>query len=211
MKNKIIARIVLAILFCFVCVPVRAEMITIAISGHVTLVDDSWGFLENKFHSGDVISGTYTYDSSALDSEPLDPAYGLYEYYNAPMGISMNIGEFNFRTNPNDVYFRIGITHLSGTNYYSLFSTNNLPLPNGVEVYEIYWDLIDTTGTALNSDALPTIPPDLSLFKPSITCNFDILGHCSYLIRAEITSATLVPEPATLLLLMFGAAACRRS
>jgi hypothetical protein len=208
--EKKLAKIVLAILFCFVCVPVRAEMVTIAISGQITSVDDQYGHLENKIHVNDTFSGTYTYDSTMLDSNP-SSTVGDYWYSSNLCGVSLNIGGFNFKTDPTNVNFLVEVSNnntLQSDNYL-LYSYNNLPLSNGVLVDHILWQLDDSTGTALSSDALPLTAPDLSKWNSSYLY-IDSSRGGEFTISATITSAVLIPEPATLLLVL-GAVACRKS
>jgi hypothetical protein len=200
----------LAILFCFVCVPVQAEMITIAITGQITGVSDQYGHLENKIHVSDTITGTYTYDSAMLDSNP-SSTVGDYMYNASPAGISLNCGGFNFRTNPDDVDFLVEILNNDGIrNYdgYLLRSYNNLPLSNGALVNHISWQLDDSTGTALSSEALPFTAPDLGRWNSNV---LQIFNDNDFGISATITSAVLVPEPATLLLFGIGTLLLRKS
>jgi hypothetical protein len=203
--------ILLAILFCFVCVPVQAEMITIAITGQITVVDDQYGHLEHKIHSGDTITGTYSYDSAMLDSSP-SSALGDYVYNVSPAGISLNCGGFNFRTNSDNVDFLIEISdnYTLQSDNYLLRSYNNLPLSNGALVDHIFWQLDDSTGTALSSDALPLTAPDLSKWGSGRYDNqLGIVGR-EFGIGATVTSAVLIPEPITVFLLGFGIILAKR-
>jgi hypothetical protein len=189
--------ILLAILFCFVVVPVQADLITIAITGQVTGVSDQYGHLENKIHIGDTITGTYTYDSSASGPP--------YDYYSNPCGMSLYTGGFNFKTDQNNVHFHISvINNDSGYDYYSMISYNNSSLSNGTPVQHVFWDLEDPTGTALSSDALPLTAPDLSKWDSSIYANQLGISGSEFGIGATVTSAVLIPEPITVFLLGFG-------
>jgi hypothetical protein len=193
--EKKLAKIVLAILFCFVCVPVQAEMITIAITGQVTGVEDQYGHLENKIHVGDSITGTYIYDSIASGPP--------YDYYSNPCGISLYAGGFNFKTDQNNVHLHISVINndLLGYDGYSMTSYNNLSLSNGALVESINWQLEDTTGTALSSDALPLTAPDLSRWNSNL---LRITHDRDFTIDATVTSAVLIPEPATVFLFSLG-------
>jgi hypothetical protein len=200
-------KIIFVILLCgfLPAAAVQAQWITIAISGQVTEVADWYGHLENKVHIGDTITGTYTYDSVASGS-------GRYEYHTPPAGILLDIGGFNFRTDPSHVSFTLIMTNndLAGDDYYGLGSYNNLPLSNGALVDDIMWQLSDETGTALTSNTLPLTAPDLTKWGGN---NFaiDSLRVSGFAISGTITSAQVIPEPVTLLLLLVGSLCLRRS
>ena len=203
--------VVLAVVLCVFSVPVRAELITIAISGQVTGVSDPSGHFGGQISIGDPIAGTYTYDSSAIDTNP-DPAIGDYAWYATPAGISLTIDSFNFRTDPSNVWSTMEVINndWSGTDYYGLRSYHNLfPLSNGTLSDSILWQLVDSTGTALSSDALPLTVPDLSKWSSS-SLLIDSSRGGGFLIGAHITSATLVPEPASVLLFAGGMLFARR-
>lgn len=205
---------ILAVLLCgFLPAVSYGELITIGLTGRVDVADDPHNYFGGQIQVDDTVTGTYTYDTSVLDSEPCDPSIGAYWYYNAPCGVSVSIGSFNFKTDPNNVQFSVGI----GDNYpgfgdiYDFSSHSNLSLPNGTLVDSIIWQLTDSTGLALSSDALPTTAPNLDDWNMNYA-TLDIHGgqFSDYYIAVDVTSAVLIPEPATLLLLIFGIAICKR-
>lgn len=180
----------------------RAGLITIYLTAEVTYVDDFDNLLEGKVTAGDIITGSYSYDSDTPDDNPMSSA-GAYFHYSPPYGISLSVGGLVFQTDPDNVEFLIGIDNGTyGTDTYGLRSYNNLPLSNGVEIEYIHWQLDDLTLTALSSDALPTTPPVLEdwQYDRGLLIKFGFYGESS--IMARVTSA--VPEPATILLLALG-------
>ena len=181
----------------------RAELITIHLTAEVIYVDDLAGLLEGKVNVGDIITGSYSYDSDTPDSSP-SSSLGTYWHYTPPYGINLSIGGFVFQTDPDNVNFLLQVDDgYIGGDGYLIRSYNNLPLTNWVEVDHISWQLNDYSGTALSSDALPITPPVLTDWPDTgyhLTIDLDN-GGSSY-IRAEVTSA--VPESATVLLLAFG-------
>lgn len=191
---------------------VSAEVITIEITAEITGMDDRDGLLEGMVNVGDIITGSYTYDPSTEDSNPLETV-GNYHHYSPPCGISLTAGGFVFQTNTENVNFLvvIGNNHMySSWDNYGVGSYNNLMLYNGVYINLVSWGLQDSSGTALSSDALPTLPPvleDWDYNQLTIEGSFD--GGCPMvLLGARVTSA--VPEPATVLLFGLGALALLR-
>ena len=83
---------------------VQAELITIGIEAVVDSVMDEANYLEGKIKAGDIITGFYTYDSSATRL----PGH-RYEFYSAPSGVVLSVGGFDFKADPSSVYFEMGI------------------------------------------------------------------------------------------------------
>jgi len=205
MKNKIIARIVFAAVLFFACSLARAELITIALTGQVYMIEDSQHIFGGQIHYNDTITGTYTYDTSTPDSELSDPSIGAYWFYSTPCGVSFTVDGFNFRTDPDNVLFSVGVGNNEPLwDIYSICSRNNLPLSNGVLVDMINWQLTDSSRSAFSSDALPTTAPNLANFDMDYGLSIYSGGDNEFLLRADVISATVVPEPTTLLLVAAG-------
>lgn len=178
--------------------------ITIQIAAEVVYVDDRGNVLGGTVNVGDTISGQYTYDSATPDSNPLETV-GDYWHSSSPHGIMVSAGELVFQTEPDNVQFLVEIVNdHNGTDAYLLRSYENLPLPNGVMVEHISWQLDDPTATALSSEGLPTDPPNLadwdSVFGLSITGCFPdphMPEWCDleseFFIRAHVISASTIP------------------
>ncbi len=166
-------RILTACLFMFAvsgCAPPGVpKLIIIGITGEVTSVTDWDGFLGGAVQEGDIITGTYTYDTSTPDSLG-EPAEGQYLYQSPPFGISMKIGRLEFKTDPDNVAFVIAITDDftradSGPpmDCMYIYSHNNLLAPIGTpRGYHIQLFLKSDDGTAISGDALPSTAPVLS-------------------------------------------------
>jgi hypothetical protein len=169
--------------------------IAIAIVAEVTTVDDPHNLLGGAINIGDTIKGKYIYDSTTPDSYGGYPGIGIYEHTTSPYGIELKCGGFVFKTDPNDVDF--GIIIYNDFYYfgdaYAPYSENNLDLSNGNKVEFIGWALIDSTGTALSSDALPTTAPVLSDYNENfiVIDGYEPSSYNSYGIEATVTKATL--------------------
>ena len=176
----------------------RAALITIQIEAVVDSVQDEGDYLDGKIGVGDIITGWYTYDSSAthLPGE-------RYKFESAPYGVFLSGGGFDFQTDPSSVYFEMGIGNdLSWGDPYYFISFSNLSLLNGTPVDYISWQLDDPTGNAVATDALPTAAPVLDDWQTVF--GLRISADRMWGIGGTVTSAQLIPEPATLFFLCLG-------
>jgi hypothetical protein len=94
----------------FCASPAEAALITIEITAEVDSVMDDAGLLKGRINVGDIITGSYTYDSSTSDTCP-ELFEGQYWHYNPPAGISLSIGGFNFTTDEHNVEFLVLIAN----------------------------------------------------------------------------------------------------
>lgn len=148
----------------------HAEPISIAITAEVASVDDLDGLLAGAVNVGDVITGTYVYESTTLDTNDL-PTVGDYQHTTTPFGITLNAGGFLFRTDPSNVDFIVEIVNDHGTpasdnylirSYNNLFDLSAPTSISGPTENHIAWQLDDPTLAALSSEALPLVPPVLA-------------------------------------------------
>jgi len=166
--------------------------VRIVIRATVSLVDDADNLLNNTVAPGDIITGIYTYDSFAVDSNPL-PEVGDYRYTTAPNGIRLSVNGLNFGTDPSNVDFLLEVTNnYENLDNYHLISYNNLfaVSATGMLVLNtIDWQLDDPTQAALSSAELPRNPPVLSDWQSIFGLNIMSWGDNHFLIRANVTSA----------------------
>lgn len=186
----------------------QAMPITIQFNGNVTSIG-GYDAPSTKIQTGDTFIGTYTYDSSTIDS-----GGGTYQH-NSPYGIDIFLGGFEFKTSPSHVgQFAVRIRDNVANYYGRLFdaygvqSDDNSPLSNGVEISTISFGLSDSTHTALSSNALPLIAPVLGDWDSTSVQIYGIWNSLS--IQGTVTQAVLIPEPATLLLVGVGGVLLRR-
>ncbi len=197
---------ILAVVFIVLnlcAVHLRADIITIQLTAEVTHLVDFLDLFEGKIKIGDIITGSYTYDSETPDSNPFN-SLGEYWHFSPPYGVSLSAGGFVFETDPDNVSFLVGISnnHLFTTkDSYWFVSYNNLPLSNGVSIYAFSWQLEDYTGTAVSDVALLTTPPVLEDWGGNyLSLAFGDRGDST--LQARVTN--VIPEPATFLLLALG-------
>lgn len=205
-----VATCVLSFCLC----PVEAGLVPIAVTAEITEVADTYGILENRINVGDIITGVYIYDLSAPDLEPWEGA-GRYEHHTPPAGITLTAGGFVFMTDPDNVDFTFSIDHdqpptaggLPPDAYY-LTSESNLPLSNSASVRVIRLVLYDYSRSAISSDQLPTAPPVLDDWEGRYIYIGGSIGggatYESFRIRGDLTSAVLIPEPATFAMFSLG-------
>jgi hypothetical protein len=215
MDKHFVEKIVTIIVLClaFHASSGFAFPISIDITATVVSVRDDENVFDGAINIGDLITGTYLYESTTVDSNPLDTV-GDYWHDTSPYGITLNTGGFVFQTDPDNVAFLVEMVHdhYTGKDHYLLRSYSNVPLSDDVVVFHISWQLDDPTQTALSSEALPTVPPVLgdweSIFGLKIMGGFpDPYGGYpdDFIIKADVSSAVLsgsapIPEPATMLL-----------
>ena len=199
---------VLAIaIFCGVILcpmPAKAALVIIAIEAVVDDVQDPYNYLAGLVIVGTTITGTYTYDTDTPDSSQF-PNAGRYEHYAPPSGFSLIVGGFSFVTDPMDTYFDVRILNdYLNDDFYWLTSYNNLPLPEGTTINNINWLLGDPSEAAISSIELPMTAPVLDDWQVN---HLSIGGgpeREGFTFSGHVTSAFVIPEPATLLLLGFG-------
>jgi hypothetical protein len=211
---KKFTKIVFVILvLCAFSLNSSASLITIGIEARVNYLNDSNNLLQGKVSVGSKISGTYTYDTNTPDTNPVIDV-GDYLHYTSPCGVSLTVGGITFKSNLDNTMFKLGVTNGNpgiARDSYGIRSFYNSLILDGIQVDELSWALLDFSGTALSSADLPTTAPVLSDWGNDNTLYLGggIGGTppCytyTFSIGAEVTSAFLIPEPASLLIFSFG-------
>jgi hypothetical protein len=115
---------------------------------------------------GQKLTGVFRYNKNAVDENP-EVGIGVYRFTTAPYGVQVkSSNKVIAQTNPNNVNFGFEITNnFLGPSYdtYLFQSSRNIGADaNSVGPQFISWQLDDPTGQALQSEALPSQPPNLT-------------------------------------------------
>lgn len=182
----------------------NAAPITIQFSGEVTFV----GYQYNAIHIGDIFTGTYTYDTEATNTST-NTNIGKYGY-NSPYGISITLGEYEFKTDITQMSGLFGINigndviSNGTTDYYYVHSDKNA-YTNGLWIGGISWELRDNTYNALSSIDLPVTAPVLTAWNYNnlfIYGGNSGTGYVNFGINGKVTQ--IIPEPLISVLLITG-------
>jgi hypothetical protein len=209
MRNKIVIGVMGVLLSCGGLA--QAEPITIQITGNVTSLGGYTEAIPSSIYAGVTFTGTYTYDSSAVDGG------GGHHWYDAPYGIDLFLGGYEFKTAPDQVgKFDMWIMNdLSGNgvwDYYRVCGYQNVSTPSVDFASSTEWDLGDSTHTALSSAELPVTAPiltdwDYNVLKIRGAYGPDLYGLTIY---GTVTQVQLIPEPLTGALMATGLLLLRR-
>ena len=106
----------------------KETLTTVSFTATVATVDDPLGQVCFGIAPGDVITGTYTYDSKAKDTNS-DPTVGDYWYYSAPDGITIRAGDGSETSSaPSGTQFLVELVNRDTDNYLPV-SYTHLTLP----------------------------------------------------------------------------------
>ncbi len=185
--------------------PALADLVIVELGGIVNDIDTYGGLtFDGSLYVGSPMAGTFTYDSEA----PPEPSYPV-------TSISMTVGNYTFMHDPTSskspscrfgvsYYIRSGAPRFDGTAY-----INGLPTTYDDADWHNLSILFSLGGRNLEPPfgKLPDADsfPDISAFdlERSFSVGTDN-GPYGFDINGEVTSLTIIPEPATLLLLALG-------
>lgn len=184
----------MALVAGLICNPASANsaQVRIEISATVSEVDDHDNLLNGRVVPGDIITGMYTYDPSAVDSNPL-PEVADYAYTTAPNGIRLQVNGLTFATDRTAVNFLLELVdNYQNSDNYVMISYNNFfdVSATGTSVMNtIDWQLDDPSQMALSSTRLPRTAPVLSDWQSIFGLTISSMGDNFFSIRANVTSA----------------------
>jgi hypothetical protein len=188
----------------------HAELITIEYSARVTELKATTAQglerLNGLFRSGQVLTGSYTFESTTRDSAA-DPQSAL--YFNAGNSLVLSNGASTY----NAAEVGIEISNLSAVDIYRVVANRVTPSTvSGLNSFAIIMALTDNVNaTALRSDALLATAPNLAAFNvATLSLIFTELGSpdnvanvLATVTRLQVAPAT-VPLPSSVLLVAFG-------
>ena len=178
---------------------IQAAPVLIEITGEITHLEGAG--LPDTIRKGDAFTGSYCYESSTLDSNPVDEI-GEYRH-NAPYGINIALGGYELKTLPtHDDQFVVSLVlpPYANRDYYNVISSQNISQPAGLAVKNISWIIGDSSQSALDSANLPVGAPNLNQWDYNL---FEISGeNNAFKINGQVTQATLIPEPAACTLMI---------
>jgi len=167
----------------------QALPITFSFTGKVT--DDPFG--QSSF--GAPISGSYTFDSAAVDSIA-SPTTGSFASAGAGFGFTANVDGTNYSV-LGTLTVNTANNIAGGIDQYGAIAQDSL--------LDLELFLQDATGTALASDALPLLPPALASFGfrqfRLFSADAEFLGSVDSLVCTSGCGVQSVPEPGSLLLM----------
>jgi hypothetical protein len=153
------------LLFAFALTSIaHADNNAFSFSGTATYVDPLLNSIANP---GNPINGIYTFDPKVPDTQPLDPTFGA---YSSATAYSVSIGSFSEKANPVifNIFNNLVIGQFYRTQYRAVLSQPATDLfVNGLKYVGFSLDLWSVSTTPLSiftSDALPIVPPSISVF-----------------------------------------------
>ncbi len=185
--------------------PAGAELVTWGFSGKIDLVSDRDNVLDGAVTVDSPFSGRFTFETTTPDSNPANPGVG--EYSGAIFGVSGRVGTLSFSAlaGPSgQVFIR---DHPPGIGSGDGFAAS---APVGLlgDTASFVVSVGDSTGAAITSIAIPTDLLDLDLFD---TSGFRIeLAPDGASFSGVLTELVVIPEPATLILLLLGSVGITR-
>jgi hypothetical protein len=180
---------------------VRATSITFDFTATVTFAQNTSNLTGGVIPVPSVLTGSYTFDSTAVDQFPGD-LEGEYIYSSTPNGLIVQAGTNVFQTDPNNVDYLIFVEDgtpvgVNVPDVYDVQSNKNLyPLPLGTQVAADFFQIqmLDTVDF-ISGDELPLVPPQPTLPPvvqiKAIAANLDII----FWVKANIESITVRPPP----------------
>jgi hypothetical protein len=182
-------------LCCLLAGSATAEIVTMNFSAEITNIDYHRGMSDSGILIAAVLTGSYTYDTETPDSNPLSTV-GDYWHYAPPYGISISVGDYNFRTDPCNLNFLIEIcnNHSVGHDAFVMRSYAGMIVQHDFYMNSrggFDWQLDDDSGTAVDNTDLTRTPIDPNDWPD--TWHHLTLNCSNFNLRAHVTEVNLAP------------------
>ena len=198
---------ILAIGILLIACAAHAGPITFYYTGHLTQISS----LDPESPFPDAItddpsdptsfSGSFTFDSLALDNIPGDPQTGSYASAGGPFAFTLALGGLIFDFGAVNIGIENDYPFPDGDQYQVLhFEAPTDDNPTGITLALV---LTDLSHTAFAGDSLPLLPPALSAFTFTNFFFTDTIAGDQVEV-AGVIDGLQVPEPATFALLVTG-------
>ena len=150
-------------------------------------------------------SGSFTFNSLALDNIPGDPTSGSYASVGGPFDFTLALGGLTFDFGGVNIGVLNNYPFPVGDQYQALYFVN--PTDDNPTGIQLLVQLTDLSHTAFAGDSLPLTPPALSAFTFTNFFFTDTIAGDQVEVAGVIDSLQVplaVPEPATSALLVTG-------
>jgi hypothetical protein len=147
---------------------------------------------------GTPFSGTFNFDSNALDGVLADVNTGSYTSTGGSFGMSLTLAGLSFDFS--EVNIGVLNNYAGPWDYYLVTFAENPSAGNPTGIL-LELTLIDTTATAFGSDGLPLSAPALGNFSGRSFLFTDTIQDNQVEVEGSIDTLAEVPEPASLVLL----------
>jgi len=178
--------------------PLLAANMTFKFSGVVDYVDNGFDIFDSSIQTGSPITGSYTFSSTALDSNSSDSSQGFYTNSGAPHGIKFSVGNYTFGGDNVDI--EVSTRDSPFGSYYGIIG--DIKVEDPFNQGSPFWlSLYPAAHDVFSSDALPLAPPNLNSFTGrSIGFEYNYAsGFAGFSGTLDSVTATPAPEPSPVL------------
>jgi hypothetical protein len=183
--------------------------VTVEFSGNVTLVQDETPILDGSVQVGTPFSGSFTYDSQAVDQNP-DPTLGLYLFTSPPAAFRIAVGNYVFEAPSSAPDLAMFIENSGARDGFAIGGGTPISISGPLDpVFEAFLEQETTVGFGLSApppgpltgDGLPTSAPAVSDWTTRLI-RIEASPGPSPIFSIQGTVTTIVPEPSTACLLL---------
>ena len=171
----------------------NAELVSVQVSATVEDVYDPGNAMGGAVQIGTKITGTYTFDIATPDAD----AYVGFGHYRHPLGVGgfdLSVGGLPVRTDNQALagLFAVDVINFPADEGYHVGSFDNLqPWANGARLDYVSIDLHNWSDGIVESEALPSSPPNPLLFEDHSLYVKGETSSNSFSIYAKIDSLTI--------------------